>query len=167
MPFSRLIKRRSRLLIPRHLWEELIAELARRGRGSRESGAFLLADADGDRRRVIRCVYLDDLDPTCLNGAISFRGPAYGKLWTLCRRQRLTVVADVHTHPGRCVGQSQTDRTNPMIAQAGHIALVVPDFAQRATRAEDVGFHLYQGDHRWMSLFGLDAKKFLYIGRWA
>jgi proteasome lid subunit RPN8/RPN11 len=167
MSISRLIKRRSRLRIRSDLWDELIAELGRRGQGRRESGAFLLAAADGDRRRVVRVVYLDDLDPTCLNGAISFRGPAYGKLWALCRREQLTVVADVHTHPGRCVRQSPIDRANPMIAEAGHVALIVPEFAQGAVAPGDVGIHLYHGDHRWTSLFGRGAKRALYIGRWA
>ena len=44
-------------------WDAMIAELGRRGRAA-ESGAFLLADRDGDRRTVTRVVYLDDLDPT-------------------------------------------------------------------------------------------------------
>jgi proteasome lid subunit RPN8/RPN11 len=167
MSISRLIRRRSRLRIRRELWDELIAELARRGLGRRESGAFLLAAADGDRRRVVRCVYFDDLDPTCLNGAISLRGAAYGKLWALCRSERLTVVADVHTHPGRCVGQSPTDRSNPMIATAGHLALIVADFAQGSADARDVGVHHYHGDHNWTSLFSRAAQKALYIGRWA
>jgi proteasome lid subunit RPN8/RPN11 len=164
---SRLIRRHSRLRFTRGVWAELIDELARRGRGERESGAFLLADADGERRRVVRCVYLDDLDPTCLNGAISFKGTAYGKLWALCRRERLTVVADVHTHPGGGVGQSATDRANPMIAKAGHIAVIVPDFAQSTFQAEDLGVHVYHGDHRWTSWFGRDVTKLVYIGWWA
>lgn len=32
----------------------------------------------------------------------------------------MMVVADVHTHPGRAF-QSESDRTNPMVARAGHI----------------------------------------------
>lgn len=167
MPFSRLIKRHSRVRLRPERWQELIAELARRGRGERESGAFLLAAADGDRRCVVRCVYLDDLDPNCLNGAISFKGAAYGKLWALCRRERLTVVADVHTHPDRGVGQSPIDRANPMIATAGHVALIVPDYSQSPVFARDVGVHVYRGDHRWTSAFGRESARLLYIGRFA
>ncbi|HEY1588069.1 MAG TPA: hypothetical protein VGH63_20355, partial [Polyangia bacterium] len=116
MRFSRLHKRRSLVRLRPELWQELLAELAARGGGVRESGAFLLADAAGDRRRVVRLVYLDDLDPDSLQGGISFRGTAYGALWRICRRGRLTVVADVHTHPGSGVAQSTIDRRNPMIA---------------------------------------------------
>jgi hypothetical protein len=163
----RLIKRRSRLRIQRELWDRLIAELGRRGEGVRESGAFLLAAADRDRRRVVDVVYFDDLDPTCLDGIISFRGAAFGELWALCRRERLTVVADVHTHPGRGVQQSAIDRANPMIAEAGHIALIIPEFAQHPVDPPDVGVHLYRGDHLWTSLLGRKAGEILYVGRWA
>lgn len=167
MRFSRLIRPRSRVRLRPQLWHELVGELGRRGHGERESGAFLLAATDGDRRRVVRCVYLDDLDPDCLTGAISFKGAAYGPLWALCRRERLTVIADVHTHPGRCVHQSPTDRANPMIATAGHVALIVPDYAQSPVRARAVGVHVYRGDHRWSSALGREAARLLYIGRFA
>ena len=62
-------------------WETMIIELRRRGHGRRESGAFLLADRDGAPTTVTRVVYLDDLDPNCLTGGISFDGLAYSKLW--------------------------------------------------------------------------------------
>ena len=167
MRFSHLHKRRSLVRLRAELWQELLDELAARGGGVRESGAFLLADTAGDRRRVARLVYLDDLDPDSLQGSISFRGTAYGALWRICRRERLTVVADIHTHPGPVVAQSTIDRANPMIATAGHVALIVPEYAQRRVEARDVGVHVYRGEHQWTSSFGRDAARLLYIGRFA
>jgi hypothetical protein len=165
--FSHLHKRRSLVRLRHELWQELLGELAARGRGVRESGAFLLADAAADRRRVVRAVYLDDLDPASLQGGISFRGTAYGALWRICRRERLTVAADIHTHPGPIVAQSTIDRRNPMIATAGHIALIAPHYAQRPVEARDVGVHVYHGEHQWTSSFARDAARLLYIGRLA
>jgi proteasome lid subunit RPN8/RPN11 len=167
MHFSRLHKRRSLVRLRPELWQELLGELAARGGGVRESGAFLLSEAAGDRKRVARVVYLDDLDPTSLQGGISFRGAAYGTLWRICRRERLTVVADVHTHPGPLVAQSTIDRANPMIATAGHVALIVPDYAQRPVGAREVGVHVYRGEHQWNSAFAGNAARLLYIGRLA
>ena len=54
-------------------------------------------------------------------------------LWDICKRRGLTVVADVHVHPGGA-GQSDSDRDHPMISRAGHIALILPDFAARRCR---------------------------------
>ena len=48
----------------------------------------------------------------------------------------LTVVADVHVHPGDS-GQSNSDRAYPMISQAGHIALILPRFARKPIQHDD------------------------------
>jgi hypothetical protein len=144
----------------------MVTELGRRGRGERESGAFLLSPRDRDGRTVIRVVYLDDLDPDCLVGAIHLAGSAYPKLWSLCDREQLRVVADAHTHPGACCRQSPIDQDNPMVARAGHLALIIPDLARRPITPRDVGVHEYLGDAGWRSWYGTDAAQILYMG-WA
>jgi proteasome lid subunit RPN8/RPN11 len=141
--------------ISRWRWRRLIAELARRGRGERESGAFLLARPAG--RRVAGFVFFDDLDPDALTGAISIRGEAFGRLWAICAERGMRVIADVHTHPGSGVAQSHVDAANPMIAKCGHLGIIVPQFAQHSRDPRDAGVHVYRGDHRWTSAFGDDA----------
>lgn len=138
--------RQALLRMRRHDWEEMIAELARRGAGRRESGAFLLSDRAGEPRTAVRVVYLDDLDPNCLTGGIELDGLAYSKLWDICDAEGRRVIGDVHTHPGAGVHQSGIDAANPMIAQKRHVALIVPHFARRAVSARDVGVHRYDGD---------------------
>ena len=99
----------ARLCAPRHkvacswlLWHRLLSGLRKRGRHySRESGAFLLGHRREGRVRVLQFVLYDDLDPECLDtGIVRFDGRHFGKLWDLCTQRGLTVVADVHTHPG-------------------------------------------------------------------
>ena len=153
------------LKFERRQWVGLIEELCRRGAGRRESGAFLLARA-ACPRQVCHIEYFDNLDPSCLQGNIHFDGRAFSKLWDLCEARDLVVVADVHTHPGKSVRQSSIDRENPMIARAGHVALVVPRFATRTVRAREVGVHEYCGDDEWRSWFGRPATARLLIRRW-
>jgi proteasome lid subunit RPN8/RPN11 len=148
------------------MWRGLMTELARRGGGTRESGAFLLARAERQPRRVARVVYFDDLDPQALTGAISIRGTAFARLWELCSDSQMRVIADVHTHPGPAVGQSHIDAANPMIARRGHVAIIVPHFAQPRIRSRDVGFHVYRGDRTWSSHFGDDAARRLRRSWW-
>lgn len=142
--------------LSRRQWRTLIKELRRRGERRRESGAFLLGRRDGDRR-VVHIEYFDDLDPGCLRGHIHIDGRAFSKLWDLCESEDLSVLADVHTHPGRSVGQSSIDRENPMISCPGHVALIVPHLAARRVRPRDVGVHEFDGDDGWRSSFGRDA----------
>ncbi len=128
------------------------------------AGAFLLARTDEDLTRVTRVIYYDDLDPDCLVGGIHFHGLAYDKLWTLCRTDGLRVIGDVHTHPSGWVEQSDIDRGSPMVAQQGHVAVIVPHFAQRATDASDVGVHLYDG-RDWTTWTGAEAAAQLFVRR--
>ena len=153
------------LRFKRRQWRGLIKELGRRGDGRREAGAFLLAPS-GDKTRVSRIEYFDDLDPNCLTGNIHFDGPAFSKLWDICEQQGLVVTADIHTHPGRSVRQSTIDVENPMVARAGHIALIVPHLAARAVRPGQVGMHRYEGNDGWTSWFGKEATARLSVRGW-
>jgi proteasome lid subunit RPN8/RPN11 len=147
--------------ISRLAWRRLVGELSRRGEGRRESGAFLLARRDRRARRVAGIVYFDEIDPHALNGAIAIRGEKFTKLWTICRERRMRVIADVHTHPGAGVSQSPIDAANPMVAKAGHVAVILPHFAQRDAAPERAGIHIYEGSRRWRSFFGADAARAL------
>lgn len=154
---------RPRLTIDVPLWDELLSKLRERGGGFRESGAFLLGtDNDGDRV-VRRIVLYDDLDPNCLNeGYVHFDGHCYGRLWELCAQASLSVVGDVHTHPYG-PGQSHSDKLHPMVSIPGHIALIVPNYAQGLIRASDIGVYVYHGRYRWTAYGGRGAGKVLNI----
>lgn len=159
-----LFRRRQTVTVDHQLWQQILIQLAARGRGERESGAFLLGETNGNgSRRVLDVIYYDDLDSACLTGGISFNGAAYGRLWDQCVERGFAVVADVHTHPGSGVAQSSTDRAHPMIAQAGHIALIVPFFGQRTVSPAQVGVHEYLGDGEWNSSLDKAAARRLRI----
>ena len=142
-------KRSAALQIRRRAWRQLLAKLGARGGGNRESGAFLLGHTRGRRPRVTRIVYFDDLEPGSLNGAVHLTHIAYSRLWELCREIGLEVLGDVHTHPGPIVSQSPVDQDNPLVAQVGHVALIVPHYAQGTIVTTDVGVYEYQGDEGW------------------
>lgn len=165
----KMFARRAWLRFRPDTWGRMIEELCRRGEGRRESGAFLLGPREGCGRllTVTRVVYLDDLDPSCLVGNIHFHGEAYGKLWDICEEARVKVLGDIHTHPGHWVGQSPIDRENPMLARHGHVALIAPGFATGTVRPGDVGVHQYRGEDGWSSHFGREARRRLYVGRFA
>lgn len=158
--------RKARLRIGTQLWAELVAELGRRGEARREAGAFLLARADGDRTKVRRVVYFDDVDPHCLRGHIQINATAFTKLWDICQAEDLVVVGDAHTHGGRDVSQSSIDAENPMVARIGHIALILPNFATQPVHPSDVGVHEYQGTRGWTGWRGREASRRLVIRRW-
>jgi proteasome lid subunit RPN8/RPN11 len=156
-----------RLNCPTLLWARTMAELHRRTQRRHESGAFLLGHDHGGRRAAVDVVYYDDLDPAAYaSGVCILRADAFAKLWSMCRARKLAVVADIHTHPGTAF-QSESDRTNPMVALPGHIAIIVPDFAAPPVRYEDLGIYEYQGEHRWAERNHRRCRRFVYTGFWS
>jgi proteasome lid subunit RPN8/RPN11 len=161
-----------RLRAPQHelscswlVWRRLLHDLRARGRGIRESGAFLLGRMDkGGRRRIVDYLLYDDLDPHALDtGIVHLDGSYFGELWDLCARRNVIVVADVHTHPGGSE-QSQSDRAHPIIAQAGHLALIVPNFAAAPVDLRAVGIYRYGGGGRWQTIPAGQHRRFFPIG---
>ena len=168
--FNPVIMRR--LFAPRHelscswfLWRRLKAKLRERDRwGRRESGAFLLGCRDGGNARIVDFVLYDDLDPHALDsGIVRFDGRYFSDLWAICKSRGLTVVADVHVHPGGS-GQSDSDRAHPMICQAGHIALILPRFATGAQPRCGIGIYRYLGGKQWDTVQPSARRQFFHIG---
>jgi proteasome lid subunit RPN8/RPN11 len=155
------------LSCPAARWQGIVNELERRGRRRHEAGAFLLGVHRGRRREVLSAVFYDELDPKAYDsGVCVLHGDVFSKLWRHCREAGLTVVADVHTHGG--IGfQSESDRTNPMVARAGHIAIILPDFGRWPVRADRLGIYEYRGEHSWHDRRPGRARDFFYTGFWS
>jgi proteasome lid subunit RPN8/RPN11 len=143
-------------------------DLRKRGKGRRESGAFLLGVRGKKQDVVKKYIPYDELDPHALDsGIIVVRPIGFMKLWQDCKRLKLQVLADVHTHPGAWTDQSDSDRTHPMISQAGHIALIVPQFAaSRCCKFNGVGIFDYLGDYKWNDLRGPNRRRRLSFRLW-
>lgn len=130
------------------VWDRGVAELRRRAGGRRESGAFLLG-SKGRRRQIEEFVFYDDIDAEALStGMVIIDGRKLGDLWAHCRATGREVVADVHVHPG-AHRQSRSDQDNPVMAEVGHIAIILPDFAERETYPGGIGIFEYLGARRW------------------
>jgi len=149
-----------KLEIPRSLWQELLGDLKKKGLGRRESGAFLLGKMD--TVKATKFIPYDELDPKVYDtGIIEFESCGFTPLWNYCREKKMRVLADIHTHPKSWTGQSHLDKTNPMIVEKGHIALIAPNYAQRLRKTlKGVGIYEYLGDFKWntIKLFSNEIK---------
>lgn len=161
-----------RLFAPQHelscswfVWRRLNAKLRERGRRcSRESGAFLLGHRVDGSAHIVDFILYDDLDPHALDtGIVRFDGRYFSELWAICKARGLTVVADVHVHPEGS-GQSESDQDHPMISRAGHIALILPNFATGAQPRRDIGVYRYLGAKQWATVPPSKRRSFFHIG---
>lgn len=146
------------------VWNAGISELRHRANGHRESGAFLVG-TKGRCRRIEEFVYYDDIDANSLaTGIVVIDGRRLGDLWAHCRKTGRSVVADIHVHPGG-FGQSASDKANPIIAEVGHTAIIVPDFASRGRLPGEIGVYTYLGSRKWRDRSS-DRWSPLHVGWW-
>lgn len=122
-----LVRRFLGYLCTARAWRAGIAELTRRARGRSESPAFLLGHK-GQVRRIEEFVFYDDIHPNALRTGRRF-------------------VADIHLHPGE-LRRSDSDGASPIIAEVGHIAVMIPHSAMRAVRPTLIGVNAYVGPRR-------------------
>jgi proteasome lid subunit RPN8/RPN11 len=136
------------------VWTSLIRDLRQRGHGRRESGAFLLGHASEGAKTVHEWLPYDELDPGSLSyDYVRLSTESFSQLWSVCAERDVQVVGDVHTHPFG-PAQSPSDRANPMVSMAGHMALIVPRFAMGDVTPADVSVNVYLGSGKWSSHFG-------------
>lgn len=152
------------LEIPRDLYDALVADLARSGAGVKESGAFLLGTLEAGRRCVTSYLLYEQVAPRShqRHAYIAFTAQEMARAWAHCDAAGLQVVADVHTHPFG-PAQSRTDRAHPIVSMAGHVALIVPNFAHGAPEPWDLGVHVFGGGGQWQSLFRDHAAEALHL----
>ncbi len=145
-------------------WCAGISELRKRAGGYRESGAFLLG-SNAPIRRIEEFVYYDDIDSnSLLTGIVRIDGRRLGDLWAHCRKTGRSVVADIHVHPGG-FGQSASDKANPIIAEVGHIAIILPHYATRGHLPGEIGMYQYLGSRHWRDR-SFDWWPMLHVGWW-
>ena len=146
------------------VWRAGVTELRRRAGGRRESGAFLLG-SKGRARRIEEFVFYDDIDPNALRtGMVEIDGRWLADLWVHCRKTGCAVVADVHVHPGY-FQQSESDRANPIMAEVGHVAIILPYFGAHATGPGGIGVYEYIGSRQWRDR-SFDRPSPLHVGWW-
>jgi len=140
-------QQRAPVIMKQHDFLMMMAQLAVQSEGRREAGAFLLCAKDprtgtSAGATVTDVEYYYDLDPTSLTGGITFHASGYARLSRICRDRGLRVVGDIHLHPGTWTRQSQTDGDHPMVARAGHLALIAPNFGAGVRSPRRLGAHL-------------------------
>ncbi len=163
----------SRWLAPRRelscsllFWRRLTRKLRERGRDeTRESGAFLLGYVEpAGAARIVTSFCMTISIRKSRHRHRPLRWQVFrASSGRICRERKLTVVGDVHVHPGDS-GQSRSDRAYPMVSQAGHLALILPRFARTPIPHEEIGIYRYLGGGEWHTVPRGQRHEFFIIG---
>ncbi|WP_420128123.1 hypothetical protein [Longimicrobium sp.] len=74
----------------------------------------------------------------------------------------LQLVTQLHAHPGEAY-HSETDDRYPIMAQAGGLSLVLPDFAVRPFDVRDLAAHRLLPGRGWIRLSGAEIETLLKV----
>jgi hypothetical protein len=53
-----------------------------------------------------------------------------------------------------------------MVANGGHVAIIVPDFARSPIVESTLGIYEYRGGYEWEDFSGCSPRRYLYVGFW-
>lgn len=147
------------LSIPSELWRRTWTRLRAHGDGQREAACIWAGDSSDHEERVTDVIFLDDL-PGVEAFALQHRTTrkATGALFAMLHDKKLSIIADVHTHPQDWVDLSWIDKAHPIEYRPGLTAIVLPNYAVGVPSLETVGIHIYLGDGQWRQLDREQAK---------
>lgn len=75
---------------------------------------------------------------------------------------KMSLVAQIHSHPGRAY-HSDTDDAYPIVATVGGISIVVPDFASRAVDISTCAVYRLSVENIWVELNSIERNNLLEI----
>lgn len=135
------------LLLPTTILHNTIRQLSECGAGEAECMMFWFGPAD-DSESVVGVVHPAhhrspfgcDVDSNWLNS-----------LWFELAEKRLSLRAQIHTHPGLAF-HSATDDQFPIVSQPGFLSIVVPDFATGPIDFDTYWFGTLQKDGLWVKV---------------
>jgi hypothetical protein len=117
--------------VPRSVWAEAEEILRNCGSGARECVVYLCGDAGGTGPTRATAVYHPVHEASAVSYDVSISALSELNLWLF--RKEISVLVQVHTHPGVAF-HSGIDDARPTIETLGFLSLVVPDFGARGLR---------------------------------
>lgn len=133
---------RTRLVVPRTLFETTLRELAERSAGWRESAAIWIGTLEGEDAIASEILFHHDLcDDNAGPLSLELSERAKFDLYRMLAAKGQKVVSLIHTHPREWVGLSPVDEGNQICSRIGFWSLVVPWYGREPWDLARIGVH--------------------------
>lgn len=144
----------SRLTVPRGVLQATVFGLRERSAGWRESACVWVGAAAGAVQRVTFHHEMADDRAT----ALSLELPEAAKfgLYQQLAREKLRILALLHTHPEGWVDLSWIDQQNQISSRIGFLSIVLPFYGTHDWNYDEIGFHV-KCDRGWRRIRGQEA----------
>lgn len=143
-----------RLSVPREVLQATVAGLRERSAGWRESACVWVGTVEGIVQRATFHHEIADDRATALS--LELPEAAKFRLYQQLSREKLRILALLHTHPEGWVDLSWIDQQNQISSRVGFLSIVLPFYATRHWNYDDIGFHV-KCDRGWRRIHGQEA----------
>lgn len=149
--------------VPRWVLDRAWQILRQDGLKGVESTVLLGGRRFGDEAVVMAVLYPCGHDVAMEDGFVHVGSDTTAEMGRWLRAQNLTALIQVHTHPGRWTGHSQTDDDFPIASSEGFVSLVWPYFAASPVHdVADLGVHRLAGGE-WQDVVGDEARALIRV----
>lgn len=152
------------VIVPRSVIAECHSHLRAMGRLGCEGVAFW-AGEHAEERFMVRASVIPAQHPVrdASGGvAVVIDGEDLFQMNKALHRQRISLVAQLHSHPGRAY-HSETDDAYSIVTRVGGLSIVVPDFGHRLRLFDDAAVYRLEVDGTWASLSTVERKALLVV----
>lgn len=141
-----------RIVVPRQVSSQVHDYLRARGAEGHEGVGFWAGSACGDRFDVSAALIPDQLSERSKHGLmVVVTGDALFRMNVWLHRNHLTLIAQLHSHPGAAY-HSDTDDNLAVVTQVGALSIVVPDYARGPLALDAAAVYRLDASGRWKRL---------------
>lgn len=146
------------LLVPEKVWRDTLTSFAPYANTGVEAGCYWYGLRTSDGVALASVVGVPRQKNTPGNFAVDaddLACLAQAATWST-----LVCVAQVHTHPGRCIRHSDFDNDNAVSVKV--LSIVIPHYGKGPVPFDSIGVHRYE-DGRWRCLQGDEVGRILTV----
>jgi proteasome lid subunit RPN8/RPN11 len=149
--------------VPRDVVEAIQQHLREAGSTHREGVAFWAGQIAAEVFEVHAALVPAQIQTRSEEGvAVMITGDELFRMNVWLHRNHMTVVAQLHSHPGEAY-HSDTDNDYSIVTQAGGLSIVVPDFARGPFSLDSAAVYRLDAQGAWSELDAAAAKTLIRI----
>ena len=152
-----------RIEVPMEVVSAIHAHLREAGASGFEGVGFWAGDMAGDTFTVRAAVVPTQFGQRGAEGlSVMIHGEELFRLNVWLHKNRLTLIAQLHSHPGEAY-HSDTDDTFSIMTREGGLSIVVPDFARQPFALDELAIYRLVSGGRWERLSPEEARALIHI----
>ncbi len=149
--------------VPRYCVDEVVTHLRLAGRGGHEGLGLWVGRHEGARFQVTKAVVPRQIHRRTPDGVcVILAADALHELNVWLFKEKLSLIAQIHSHPGRAY-HSSTDDAYAIATTIGCVSIVVPDFARDDFDVGRAATYRLDGQAHWVGVPPAHARRLIRV----